>query len=250
MQLHLSTWPEIERYLAHSRGIIIPIGSTEQHGPTGVIGTDAICAEAIAARAGDDGDILVGPTFNVGSAQHHLAFPGSMSLRPSTIIAALCDWIGSLARHGFQRFYFLNGHGGNTAPVNAAFAEMHAARSFTPGDNAPALTFKLRNWWEFKEVGALARELYGKSEGSHATPSEIAVTQSVYPQAIKAANLSVQIAPSGPIRDAQDYRRRFPDGRIGSDPTLARPEHGARLLEVAAHAVVQDYARFVAPEES
>jgi creatinine amidohydrolase len=48
MLLHLATWPEVESYLKTSSGIIIPIGSTEQHGPTGLIGTDAICAEAIA----------------------------------------------------------------------------------------------------------------------------------------------------------------------------------------------------------
>ena len=246
MQLHLSTWPEIERYLERSTGIILPVGSTEQHGPTGLIGTDAICAEAIARRVGDEADILVGPTFNVGSAQHHLGFPGTMSLRPSTMIAALSDWIGSLARHGFTHFYLVNGHGGNTAPITAAFAEIHAARSFTPGGNAPALAFKLRNWWELDEVAKLARELYGKSEGSHATPSEVAVTQSVYPEAIKTAALAAKIAPSGPIRDAEDYRRRFADGRIGSDPSLARPEHGARFIEIAARAVAADYARFLA----
>ena len=46
MQLHLKTWPDVEAYLKDSQGIIIPIGSTEQHGPNGLIGTDAICAEA------------------------------------------------------------------------------------------------------------------------------------------------------------------------------------------------------------
>lgn len=46
--LHLSTWPEVEAYLNTSKGMIIPIGSTEQHGPMGLIGTDALCAEAIA----------------------------------------------------------------------------------------------------------------------------------------------------------------------------------------------------------
>ena len=48
MLLHLCTWPEVETYLTRSRGIIFPIGSTEQHGPTGLIGTDAICAEVVA----------------------------------------------------------------------------------------------------------------------------------------------------------------------------------------------------------
>src|SRR6185437_16215594 len=54
MQLHLSTWPEIEVYLASSKAILIPIGSTEQHGPNGLLGTDALCPEVIAKRAGDE----------------------------------------------------------------------------------------------------------------------------------------------------------------------------------------------------
>ncbi|MFN9615234.1 MAG: creatininase family protein, partial [Dolichospermum sp.] len=53
MLLHLSTWPEVETYLQKSQGIILPIGSTEQHGPTGLIGTDAICAESISKGVGE-----------------------------------------------------------------------------------------------------------------------------------------------------------------------------------------------------
>ncbi|MGL5034291.1 MAG: creatininase family protein, partial [Microcystaceae cyanobacterium] len=83
MQLQLSTWLEVEAYLQSATGIIIPIGSTEQHGPTGLIGTDAICAEAIAKGVGEEVGAMVGPTINVGMALHHLGFPGSLSLRPS-----------------------------------------------------------------------------------------------------------------------------------------------------------------------
>jgi creatinine amidohydrolase/Fe(II)-dependent formamide hydrolase-like protein len=66
-------------YLRSSRGIILPIGSTEQHGATGVIGTDAICAEIVARGVGEAAGALVTPTIAVGMAQHHLGFAGSIT---------------------------------------------------------------------------------------------------------------------------------------------------------------------------
>ncbi len=247
MRLHLSAWPEVEEYLTRSKGIIIPIGSTEQHGPNGLIGTDALCPEIIANEAAaDDADILIGPTFNVGCAQHHMAFPGSMTLRPSTMIAALHDWVTSLARHGFERIYFLNGHGGNVATINAAFSEIYADDSLNPhGSNRPHLSLMLRNWWELEGVFALCKKLYPTGHGSHATPSEVAVTYYAYPDAIKDVTMDPEIAPSGPIRGAEDYRKRFADGRIGSNPALATVEDGKKLVELSAKKLVLDYKKFV-----
>ncbi len=246
MRLQLCTWAEVEDRLKNSTGIIVPIGSTEQHGPNGLIGTDALTAELIAQGIGEAADALVAPTIAVGMAQHHMAFTGSMTLRPSTLIAVVRDTVQSLARHGFDRIYFLNGHGGNIATVTAAFSEVYAEASLAPGGaNRAALRCKLKNWYETPGIKALSKELYGDSEGSHATPSEVAVTQFAFPEAIKKVKMKPKIAPKGPILDAEDYRRRFPDGRIGSDPSLATPAAGKRLYQAAVQDLTEDYREFL-----
>ena len=236
MLLHQSTWIEIGQFLDRSRTVVIPLGSNEQHGPTGLLGTDWMCPEIIAHHAQKDADILVGPTFNIGMAQHHLGFPGTISLRPSTFIAAIGDWTRSLAAHGFEKILFLNGHGGNTATIEAAFSELYAEASFARRPAGFAL--KLCNWWDLEGVGELARAQFPTGHGTHATPSEIAITQWAYPDAIKTADYSPRIAPAGPIREAQDFRARHPDGRMGSDPALATPEKGGELVALAAKGLV------------
>jgi creatinine amidohydrolase len=243
MILSFSTWPEIETWLAKSKTVVVPIGSNEQHGPTGLLGTDWLCPEIIANEAHrSGGEILVAPTFNIGMAQHHLGFPGTISLKPSTFIAAIGDWVDSLSRHGFEKIYFLNGHGGNIASIEAAFSEIYANYSFA-AEECPFM-LKLRSWWQLAGITRLADKLFPVGHGAHATPSEIAITQSAYPDSIKSAVLTPKIAPTGPIRDALDYRARFPDGRIGSDPTLASPDKGAQLIQAASAALLQDVADF------
>lgn len=245
MQLHLQTWAEVETYLKRSQGIIIPIGSTEQHGPNGLIGTDAICAEAIAKGVGAATDALVAPTIAVGMAQHHLGFAGSMTLRPSTLIAVLQDTVASLAKHGFRRFFFINGHGGNIATVTAAFSEIYAAASLGPSGGNQDIRCRLKNWWNTQGVYKLSKELYGDQEGSHATPSEVSLTWFVHPEAIKSMTLDPPVAPRGGFTDADDYRRNFPDGRIGSNPGLASAEAGKRFYDTAVKEIAEEYKEWV-----
>lgn len=242
MRLSHSTWAEVEQYLTRSRTIVIPIGSNEQHGPTGLLGTDWLCPEIIAHEAEKSADILVAPTFNIGMAQHHLAFAGTISLRPSTFIAAIGDWVRSLAGHGFEKLLFLNGHGGNIASIEAAFSELYAEASFARRRAGFAL--KLRNWWDLEGVDALARDQFPEGHGSHATPSEIAITQWAFPDARKTADYAPKIAPTGPIREALDFRKRFPDGRIGSDPGLATADKGGALVRLAVQSLVKEVETF------
>ena len=247
MQLQLQTWQEVESYLLRSKAIIIPIGSTEQHGPNGFVGTDALCPQVLATAIGNNEEILVAPTISVGMAQHHLGFPGSITLRPSTLMAVLQDTVNSLAVHGFDSFYFLNGHGGNIATVTAAFSEIYAESSLgRAGHNRPALRCKLRNWWDCEGVQAISAEEFGDSEGSHATCSEVSLTYYAYQDHVKDVAMTPEIAPKGPIYDAADYRRRFPDGRIGSNPALASIAVGERLFNAAVNELTSDFRAFEA----
>lgn len=255
MELLLATWPHIEAYLTRSRAIIVPLGSVEQHGPAGLIGTDIFCARAIADGIAGAADVLVGPAIPFGVAPFNLAFPGTISTRATTLMALLEDYVRSLARQGFERFYFLNGHGGNIAPIRAACLDLQAARSFSTDGETRTLRFRVRSWWEYPAVDALRRDWYGVGEGMHATPSEVAITQALYPDHARPHDLP----PPEPLsaeylrnhsRDnhagAEEHRRRFPDGRVGSDSSLATPLQGQQLLAAAVADGIADYQAFLA----
>ncbi|HAC64286.1 MAG TPA: amidase [Cyanothece sp. UBA12306] len=245
MLLKLSAWPEVEDYLKTSSGLIIPIGSTEQHGPTGLIGTDAICAEAIAKGVGEQVQAMVAPTINVGMALHHTAFPGTISLRPTTLINLIVDYLTCLSQTGFKRFFFINGHGGNIATLKGAFSETYYHLSHLRIPEADRVRCQVGNWFMCRSVYKKAKELYGDQEGSHATPSEVAVTQYIYPNSLKKAPLSPEVAKGYPIYGAEDFRRHYPDGRMGSNPALATPEDGQQLYDLAVKELSESYLEFL-----
>lgn len=257
MILQQSTWLAVEAYLKQSTGIIVPMGSTEQHGPTGLIGTDSITSQTVARAIGASCGALVGPTLSLGPAQFNLSFPGTISLRPTTLISVIIDYVQSLASQGFRHFYFLNGHGGNLAPAQCAFQELHADRSLGRSDRA-ALTFRLRSWWDYPEANALRQQLYGTGEGMHATPSELAITRALLPLDCPPDDLPASVALDADFikrhsgdnhADALAHRTRFSDGRVGSHSGLGLADHGTELVTLAAQAGARDYAAFLAGEE-
>lgn len=256
MRLELVTSAVVSEYLGRSKGILWPVGSNEQHGPIGLIGTDHLCAEAIARRTGERHGVLVAPTLAVGQSHFHLGFPGTLALRPSTLMAVVADIMASLEQTGFRRLYILNGHGGNVAPIRSAVAEYYAARSMSGRHVPDGLVVRLRSWWELPQVDAMRKSLYGAHEGFHATPSEIAITQAAWPDHI--GDVSGTPPPPSHGRndltdhagdnyaEAADYALRFPDGRVISHSGLARREHGEALLAAAVEDLAADYAAFVA----
>ena len=245
MRLDLQTWQEVERYLLSNRGIIIPVGSIEQHGPMGLIGTDAFCAQAIARAAGDQIKTLVAPTVAMGPAPFNMSFPGTISLGVDTYCAVISEIVLGLSSQGFQKFYFLNGHGANLAPLKTVAKEL---------SRPELIEFRIRSWWDFDAVNRLRQDYYGDWEGMHATPSEISITQAVH----RVVEPGEAASPPNPISPEfikahagdrhgppEEQRRDFPDGRVGSHSALARPQHGEALLRAATDAVAGDCQHWI-----
>ena len=255
MRLELMTSAAVAAYLERARGIVIPVGATEQHGQDGLIGTDHLCAETIARTFGAAHGVVIAPSLAYGMSQFHLGFAGTMSLRPSTLAAIAQDLVASLAVTGFTRVYFYNGHGGNLAPLRCGIQEFYAARSLAGVREPCAVQCRVRSWWEMPVADALRKSLYGAQEGYHVTPSEVAVTMAAYPDAIgpfdtpapEAAATDTILHAGDNYYDAADYRMRFPDGRVISHSALATGAAGARLIAAAAEDLAADFAAFCAP---
>lgn len=122
--------------LAEQKAIVLlPIGSTEQHGPHLPVGCDHLLAtgmsEKIAAELCSRGKpCVVAPSIQVANSTHHMSFCGSMTLRPETYMAVLFDYCRSIASHGFRKIVIINGHGGNHAPTETALVNINEALGF------------------------------------------------------------------------------------------------------------------------
>ena len=146
--------------------------------------------------------------------------------------------------------------GGNLATIRSAFQEIYTRYSLKVNESTVPRC-RLRSWWQYPETNALRQSLYGEKEGAHATPSEVAMVQYAFPEHIKDVSLGTWHPESLEYLlnhaeddhfEASDHRRRHPDGRIGSDPSLANPEDGKRLLETAARELLEDFQAFLEEE--
>lgn len=247
MLLSLMTWPEVEAALGRGVCVLLPIGSIEQHGPMGLIGTDTICAAEIAARAADIAGAIVAPAISYTPAPFNTGFPGTVSISAdltAALVGQVCD--GLLAQ-GFLGVFILNGHGANLEPIGRAMGGL------------PDGAIRVRSWWEPDAVSTLRRDLYGDWEGMHATPSEVAITQALHGARDPGAatepprKLSPDYiqAHSGDRHGPPDeHRRSFPDGRVGSHSALATPEAGRRLLEATAGEIAREFVAFEAERKT
>jgi creatinine amidohydrolase len=124
--IHELTWEEVAQYLEKDDIAIVPIGSTEQHGPAGVLGTDTYVAIGLAEDAALRTGVLVAPPMWYGESSHHMALPGTIAVRAETLLEVVKDICRSLARHGFRKIILINGHkGSNLPPLITAAKSLH-----------------------------------------------------------------------------------------------------------------------------
>ena len=98
--------------------VVFAVGSNEQHGPCLPLSTDTVLGDTLALGVAEKlGKALKAPTVSVGCSEHHMRFPGTITLRKETLQDVIRDYVDSLAKHGFKRIVVLPSHGGNFGPL-------------------------------------------------------------------------------------------------------------------------------------
>jgi len=248
------TWPEVAE--AIERGVdavLLPIGTTEQHGHHMPLDTDCVIARALCARAAEAGaaegvELLVAPTLNVTLSWYHMQFPGSMRLSTTTFLQVFREVCDSLVHHGFENLLAVNGHGGNIAALTVAINHYFE----TTGRRV-----LLVQWWD------LASDALADVEGPliHAEEAEtslaLALGQTVYEDratrdaydrgaAVREAGLPwssfgrYELRARGPgVIVPMDMLRDISASGVVGDATKARVETGEKMLSVLIPRMVQ-----------
>lgn len=122
------TWPEVEELLKETDIALVPVGSTEQHGPALPIDNDAYIATELtlllAEKIWSKQKVVVAPTITYGYSPHHMDFKGTITINESTLANVIIDVCKSLEHHGFKKIILVNGHGGNETAISNALHAM------------------------------------------------------------------------------------------------------------------------------
>ena len=237
-----ATWPEVERLRASGcTTAILPLGSTEQHGPHLPFATDTLIAEAVAARVAQRiGGALCLPALPIGCADEHLAFPGTLSLADDTLRAVVRDIARALARHGFSRLLVFTAHGGNYGALRVAAPVLARELALLRLDvflDAAYLTQRL-------EAVVHAHGITAGEAGQHAGELETSILMALAPGLVRRECLTAGLVDP-PLPSAQlfypDLRRHAADGTVG-DPRRASAERAAAYLDAWADVLAESWS--------
>ena len=227
------TWPEAQEALRAARLAIVPVGSCEQHGPHLTLDTDSAIAEALAHRlAADLGDVaVVCPPVRYGLSEHHMGFPGTLTLRPRTFEALMLDMVESLAHWGQRRVLIVNGHGGN---VDSLRLVSRTARRDLDCIVAAVM-------WANLAADRIA-ELVTSRRYGHACEIETSVALALVPDRVLADRIAEPrprpareplTEPPGPKVDRAIWFDEWTENGALGDPRLASLELGDAVVAVA-----------------
>jgi creatinine amidohydrolase len=242
------TWPEVRRALEEGKTTaVFACGAVEQHGPHLPTGTDDFLGTAIAERAARiAGNALVAPTLRPGLSEHHMRFPGSFTLRPSTFVALIEDYCESLTRHGFRRIVMFPSHGGN-ADTMRAHAPLLARRFH--GRSEVVVSLRAERFARMAEFLEERGVTLGRA-GAHAGYTETSMMLDYRPDLVREDRyepgrcddefyLPENIARSQMESFLYGIQTQSPNGILG-DPTGSTADAGDELLRLAAESLAED----------
>jgi creatinine amidohydrolase len=230
IELDRMSWPEVQSELAAGRDtVVMAFGATEQHGPHMPLATDALIGDHLARLVADELNAFLAPTVRVGCSEHHLEFPGTLSISAQTFHAVVADLVRSLARGGFRRVVLLPTHGGNFAPLAEAIQKLGPVE----GLEVRALT----DLGALMAIAQLGAEEFGvplNEGGLHAGEWETSMLEAIHPDLVHPER--GQPGYTGDLEAAigavftEGVHRLAPNGVLG-DPSQASPEHGRRYWD-------------------
>jgi len=237
MNLDTATWTDVAD--AETDLALLPVGSTEQHGPHAPLGTDATTAEAVAeaGAAAYDGFAVVAPAVKIGISEEHRHFPGSLWVSEDTFRAYVRETVESLAYHGFDRVVLVNGHGGNVAALR------EVASGISREGDAYAVPF---TWFDAVDVAVPM---------GHAGGRETALLRAVAPETVREDRIETAAADASDrwgdwvsgVNLAYDTGEFTENGVVG-DPREGTADLGEEMLEEAADALADLMAAVAARE--
>lgn len=224
MQLATALSDEVGRYLETGGTVLIPVGSLEQHWKAAPLGCDTIIPVRLCAEAGKLTGAAVAPAISYGMSEHHMCFPGTVSLSPDTLSSVVRDVTRSLHRHGFRRMVFLSGHGGNRKPVEAGIRD---SMTECAGASMEYLLYR-----DLPGAVEKQRELFCPDPGYHVTVTEVSMIWHLLDR--EPPDFPRIVFPpepaAGEVFSAEEWKWRYPDGGAGSDLRFVSLEKGREFF--------------------